>query len=94
MGAVPEAEAPRRSARLAARPAPGPVAVEGGDAAGAGAYVRAGVVVRPKRAGPSGPSRCGGADRVVTGFGSERIEDLAAFQRSRDQGDATRASQR
>eukprot|EP00959_Pyramimonas_sp_CCMP1952_P115871 2422438-Pyramimonas_sp.AAC.1 len=33
-------------------------------------------MVRPKRAEPSGPSRGGGADRVVTGFGCERIENL------------------
>ena len=94
MEPLSEAGAPRRSARLAARSAPGPVAVEGGGAAGAGAFVRAGVVVRPKRAEPSGSSRGGGADRVVTGFGPERVDDLAAFQRSRDLGDAARASQR
>ena len=92
---VSEAEAPRRrSARLAARPAPGPVSVEGGAAAGAGAYVRGGVLERPKRAEPSASSSGGGAARVVTGFGAERIENLADYQRGRDLGDATRASQR
>ena len=83
----------RTSARLAAQRESTAASAEP-VATGGGAVIRGGVLERPRGAELPGVSLGAGGNRVVTGFGPERIGDLAVYQRDRAEGDARRASQR
>ena len=91
----------RRSARLAgaATRAIGAAAAPNGGAAAAqeasaivGGVIRRPVGARREGAGDDGVERARG--RVVTGFGGDRIEDLAAHNRERSARDARVAAER
>ena len=87
----------RRSARLASRLPE--LAAESGNAGGSsstggGVAIVAGVLSRAPQVGSVGDANERAAPRVVSGFGSERIPDLAAHVRERDSREMRTAAER